>query len=307
MEITMKRLPWPLYFFKYYIESRFLGKQSPILGGYKITNLCNMECIHCPFWKRQDKTDLTLKEIREKLKELYQYGVRILIIEGGEPFLWKDNGYCLDDVVKEAKRLFYSVGITTNGTFPLEIDSDAIWVSIDGLRETHDAIRGESFDKIMKNIEKSSHPNILANITINSRNCNELESLVPFLSTKVKGITIQFHYPYERIDELFIPLEKRKKVLNNLIKLKEEGYPLMDSVSCLNALKNNRWKCHDWMIANMEPDGEINLGCYVKKRGEVNCENCGFAAHTEISLAFDLKFSPILVGKRVFRYRTPHI
>jgi MoaA/NifB/PqqE/SkfB family radical SAM enzyme len=298
----MSRFPWPLYFLKYYIECRFLGKRDPILGGYKITNLCNMECIHCPFWKRQDKTALTFEEIREKLKELHCLGVRILIIEGGEPFLWKDGRYGLEDVVKEAKKYFYSVGITTNGTFPLDSDANALWVSIDGLKETHDSIRGESFDKIMENIERSAHPNILANITINTKNAGELTSLVKFLSLKVKGITIQFHYPYEKIDDLFIPLKERGVILDDLITLKDRGYPLLDSVLCLKALKDNSWACHDWMIANMEPDGKINLGCYVKKRGEVNCDYCGFAAHTEISLAFDLRFSPILVGKKIFQY-----
>lgn len=245
---------------------------------------------------------LTFEKVIDVMRKLYQRGVRILILEGGEPFLWRDGEYGLSDVVEEAKKLFYSVGVTTNGIFPLEINPHTIWVSIDGMRETNDRIRGKTFDVIMSNIQRSSHINIIANITINRMNYREIPELVTFISDKVKGITIQFHYPYEREDGLCLSFPERQEVLNQLIQLKKEGLPISDSFECLNALKDNRWKCEDWMLANVEPDGRINLGCYVKNRGEINCNLCGFAAHTEISFAFHLMLNPILVGRRIFRY-----
>ena len=57
------------------------------------------------------------------------------------------------------------------------------------------------------------------------------------------------------------------------------------------------------MIANVEPDGQINTGCYVKNRGTVNCSWCGFAAHTEISQAFQMHPGPMLSGMKIFKYR----
>ena len=56
------------------------------------------------------------------------------------------------------------------------------------------------------------------------------------------------------------------------------------------------------MLANVEPDGSINLGCYVKGRGDIQCKMCGFAAHTEISLAYSWHIESILTGKKIFRY-----
>jgi MoaA/NifB/PqqE/SkfB family radical SAM enzyme len=236
------------------------------------------------------------------LRELYRKGIRLLIIEGGEPFLWKDGGYTIHDVVDAARPLFLSVGITTNGTFPIKSNANTIWVSIDGLRDTHNRMRDNSFDAVLENIGNSRHPNIFANITINRINAGEIPDLVKFLKGKVKGITIQFHYPYEKDDSLILSFDERRKVLNSLIGLKQKGYPIADSHRALDALKHNSWSCRDWMLANVEPDGTINLGCYVKGRGDIQCRWCGFAAHTEISLAYGWHVPSIMAGRRIFRY-----
>ncbi len=288
------------YFLSYYLGS-LAGARKPLLGGMKLTHDCNLACIHCPFW-REEKGSLSFPQVISSLRTLHQWGVRIIIIEGGEPFLWKDGEHNLGAVVKEARKLFFSVGVTTNGTFPIEIDSDIVWVSIDGMKETHDRIRGQSFERIMSNIEASSHPRLYAHITINSLNWEETPRLVEFLASRVKGITIQFHYPYEGVDEeLFLPFDSRRAVLDDLIRLKRRGLPLADSRACLEALKDNRWKCRPWMIASVDPDGKLTRGCYVKDRGQISCEKCGFAAHTEISLAYNGVLGAIRVGSRVFQ------
>ncbi len=293
-------MAWYAYCFLYYLKSRFFNIKRPLLAGIKVTHKCNLKCRHCPFW-RKEKASLSFSKVMESLTKLYKLGVRILIIEGGEPFLWQEAGYDIRDIVREARRFFFNVGITTNGTLPLHVDANNIWVSIDGLKKTHDYLRGESFDKIISNIRDSSHPNIFAHITINSLNWEEVPELVKFLSTEVKGITVQFHYPYQEVEEdLFLPLNKRMMVLDNLISLKKQGLPIGDSYACLEALKNNRWRCHPWMIASVDPDGKLTHGCYVKNRGEISCERCGFSAHTEISLAYSGVMESILVGNRIF-------
>jgi len=45
------------------------------------------------------------------------------------------------------------------------------------------------------------------------------------------------------------------------------------------------------------------MGGYVKIRAEVNCSLCGFAAHSEISQAFQFKLAPLLAGIKIFKYR----
>jgi len=55
------------------------------------------------------------------------------------------------------------------------------------------------------------------------------------------------------------------------------------------------------MLCNVEPDGTYNHGCYLKNRTpEVNpCHLCGFASHTEISLAYQLRWGAIRAGKEI--------
>jgi MoaA/NifB/PqqE/SkfB family radical SAM enzyme len=237
------------------------------------------------------------------MKTLHKWGVRILIFEGGEPFVWRDGERNIRHLVEEARKLFFSVGVVTNGTFPIDVHTDIVWVSIDGLRETHNRLRGESFDLAMANITASSHPRIFAHVTINAVNWQEIPDLVKFLSDNVHGITVQFHYPYKHDDvdrELFLPVEARGDVLDSLIALKKQGFPVADSYVCLEALKTNRWQCHSWMLATVEADGTMSKGCYAKNRADIACEKCGFAAHTEISLAYNGNIEAMLVGKNIF-------
>jgi MoaA/NifB/PqqE/SkfB family radical SAM enzyme len=235
------------------------------------------------------------------LKTLHDWGVRILIIEGGEPFLWRDGEHDLRSVVAKARQLFFSVGVTTNGTFPIDIDSDIVWVSIDGLQETHDRLRGKSFQRIMANIAATSHPRVYAHITVNAINWQEIPQLVQYLAPRMRGITVQFYYPFQEIEEdLFLPFDQRRQVLQELIRLKRQGYPLANSYACLKALKHNRWKCRPWMIASVDPTGKLTHGCYVKNRGQIACEMCGFSAHTEISLAYGWRLGAIMTGHKIF-------
>jgi len=290
------------YFLKHNLNSRLFAIRQPLLASFKITYRCTLKCRSCPFWK-MEPLSISYHRAIEIMDEFHRKGVRLLIFEGGEPLLWRDENYRLDDLVRYARQKFYRVGITTNGTLPIETSADVVWVSIDGLKETHDQNRGQCFDKIMANIEASSHPQLLAHITISKLNFREIPALIEFLTGKVKGITIQFYYPFPNADDLWLPAPERSKVLDQLIGFKKQGYPIFDSIATLEALKQNTWKCHDWLIANAEPDGRMNIGCYLKDRAEISCEKCGFAAHTEIAKAYDWNWGAILAGQRTFGFR----
>jgi hypothetical protein len=54
------------------------------------------------------------------------------------------------------------------------------------------------------------------------------------------------------------------------------------------------------MIASVDPSGRLTHGCYVKNRGDIACDQCGFSAHTEISLAYGWRLGPIWTGREIF-------
>lgn len=289
-----------LYLAQYYARAKFLGDKRPIMAGMKITHRCTLKCRQCPYWQRP-MPDLKWVQIQELIPRLYKSGIRVVVLEGGEPLLWKDGHYRVDDIISMARKYFFCVGVTTNGTLPIDNEADIVWVSIDGLKPTHDQLRGQSFDRIMENIRNSGHPKIFANITINRLNHREITELVEFLAPIVKGITVQFFYPYPESEDLRLSREERNTALDRLIELKKKGCPVTDSILTLEALKGNTWDCEPWMIANVEPDGVFRQGCYLQQRTNEDkpCQLCGFAAHVEISLAYQLRWEAIMAGKEI--------
>ncbi|MDI7275410.1 MAG: radical SAM protein [Anaerolineae bacterium] len=290
-----------LYFLLHNLRCRLRRERRPLLAGVKLTHRCNLRCPACPFWRRP-AGDLPYAAALAALDALRRAGVRLVIFEGGEPFLWRDREHGLEDLIREARRRFFVVGVTTNGTLPLRTSADVLWVSLDGPRQVHDAYRGRSYDRIMENIAAARHPRVLANLTISRLNWEGIPELVRDLKGRVRGITIQFAYPYPDGEDLTVSPQARSQVLDQLIALKRQGYPILDSYRVLQRLKDNSWRCHDWLIANVEPDGQINYGCYLRGRGEIDCRQCGFAAHAELSQAYDWDPAAILCGRRVFGF-----
>ena len=59
-------------------------------------------------------------------------------------------------------------------------------------------------------------------------------------------------------------------MLDQLIGLKRQGYQIFDSVSTLQGLKRNTWRCHDWLT---EPGIESALVKAARKFETTNFAN----------------------------------
>jgi MoaA/NifB/PqqE/SkfB family radical SAM enzyme len=238
----------------------------------------------------------------DTLQKLKQMGTRIVVFEGGEPFLWHDGSFDIRDIVRYARRHFLRVAVTTNGTFPLNVPSDGLWVSLDGLKETQDRLRSGSFDQVWVNLLQTAHPRLRVHITLNRYNWRELEGLLKQLQQipAVKGTTIQFFYPYgQGEDDLELSQDDRRAATEEILKLKKY-YPIFNSAGCLKAMMEQRWICRDDMLVNVDPDGTITQGCYVRSRGTINCQACGFTPVAEAFMALDGSPGAMLAGWRAY-------
>ncbi|MFC1986974.1 radical SAM protein [Chloroflexota bacterium] len=112
-----------------------------------ITHNCNSRCITCNMWRGKSTDELTLTEIQDILTQLKDMGVVSVGFEGGEALLRKD----LPQIVGKAYELgFEHIGLTTNGLLLTKRKAEeliqkgltSIGVSIDGVGETHDFVRG---------------------------------------------------------------------------------------------------------------------------------------------------------------------
>jgi len=240
------------------------------------------------------------------LEELDRRGCRFVVFEGGEPLLWKDGAFDFRDLVSVAKGHFLRVAATTNGTIPLDAPVDVLWVSVDGLRDTHNRLRSGSFDRLWSNLEAAQHPNIIVHFTLNRENWRDLQGLLERLEAlpSVRGLTVQLFYPYGRGEEdLSLAPAERKRALEEVIRLKERGYPIFNSAGRLRSMIDNRWACRDSILANVDPDGTITQGCYARKRGDTRCGDCGFTPVAEASGALDLMPGAIVAGWQTFLRR----
>jgi MoaA/NifB/PqqE/SkfB family radical SAM enzyme len=203
------------------------------------------------------------EEVTEAIRTFYRQGGRCLYLEGGEPFLWCDGNYGIEDVVECAHRMgYFTVIIYTNGTFPLQTSADTVFISIDGLQETHDHLRGPSFDRIMENIHRSTHSSLFVNFTINNCNKDEVEDLLRQL------------------------LEYRKK------------YRILNSRAGLRSALRNDWK-RPLDICSVYEKGNTYTCCRYSDNPEL-CRQCGYLSYAEIDQTLGLKPSAILNALKYF-------
>ncbi|MEI6125219.1 MAG: radical SAM protein [Pseudomonadota bacterium] len=296
---------WATNLFDFYFRTKVLRRKMPLLASFKLTYRCNLACRACPFHQRANEPDahITRDKAIHALDALKKTGCRIVVFEGGEPFLWQDGDYSLKDLICYAKKHFLRVAVTTNGTFPLAVPADVVWVSLDGLRQTQDRLRSSSFDRIWENLKAATRTKVLIHLTLNRENRHELEALLEKLKEvpAVRGMTVQFFYPYGQGEEdLRLLPSERKAAIETAIALKGRGYPIMNSARSLRAMLENTWDCAEDILINVDPDGTITRGCYAKRRGAIQCAECGFTAVAEASGALKLHPGAILSGWRTF-------
>ncbi|HOC58773.1 MAG TPA: radical SAM protein [Smithellaceae bacterium] len=303
--MKIARLPWPLDLTRFFWMRKVMGQSVPLLASFKVTYRCNLSCLACPFHRQPDykKNDLSWEKACTAMEFLRSLGVRMIVFEGGEPLLWRDQERRFHDLVRYARERFLRVAVTTNGTFPLDIPADVLWVSLDGLKEVHDELRSNSFDLIYANLKDTGHPRVFIHCTLNRRNWRGVESLALWVKSipSVKGMTVQFFYPYGQGEENIALLpDERRTAIAKLISLKRRGLPILNSQRCLRAMAENRWRCHDDVLINVDPDGTVSQGCYVKTRGRINCDACGFTPVAEASGALDLIPGSLWAGWQIF-------
>jgi pyruvate-formate lyase-activating enzyme len=244
--------------------------------------------------------DLEFSEVVAAINAFRREGGRCLYLEGGEPFLWRDGQHGLDDIVDHAHACgFLTVVVYTNGTFPIRTGADTVFVSVDGLRDTHDALRGKSFDRIMENIRDSSHPSLFVNYTINNRNKDELRQFCEHVHGMkcIRGTFFYFHTPYYGYDELYVEPPERQRILLQLIELRKH-YKILNSRAGLSSALRNDWK-RPMRVCSVYEKGVVFECCRFSHDPEL-CRNCGYLSYAEIDQTLELKPSALFNAMKYF-------
>lgn len=204
---------------------------------FEITQKCNAACDHCGSRCDIDSKELlTKEEILDCLRDVKEnIGTDMMInVSGGEPLMRQD----LFEIMTEVSNMGFDWGMVTNGTLITDAVIEkmkasrlkTITVSIDGLRDTHEALRHlpGSFDKIIEGLKKLKAADFLDHIqvtfTSNKKNVYEFPELYEVLDgLGLDSIRTSF------IDEIGRAEDNKDLILGR----KEMNY-IMDYVNKIN-------------------------------------------------------------------------
>ena len=272
---------------KFGIKTVLLRKKDPILGTVILTDKCNLKCKHCSV-NNITAVVYPYDQIKKEMRQLYDMGVRILFFCGGETFLWRDGQKTLKDLVTEAKEMgFLIVNVVTNGTYPIDLpEADLILLSLDGDREHHNAVRGDTYDTIMENIKNATSDNICFYMAVNQINKSAIRDVcLTARDTKnVRAVSFNFHTPYPDTRQLALSKEEKKECCDVITQMMKENVPVFNLKSAFPYLINNSFPtpCHQCLVIE---NGKISVcGRCIDVEGL--CDECGYFFVAEYTLLF---------------------
>lgn len=275
------------YFAWFGVKTILLNKKDPILGTVIVTDKCNLKCRHCSV-NNITAVIHPYDQILREMRQLYDMGVRILFFCGGETFLWRDGDKTLRDLVIEAKQMgFLIVNVVTNGTFPIDLpEANLILLSLDGDRERHNAIRGNTYDTILENVRNATADNICFYMAINQINKGAVESVCrTVMETKnVRAVSFNFHTPYPDTRELALSKAEKAECCGVIVRMMREGAPVFNLKSAFPYLIDNSFPtpCHQCVVIE---DGKVSTcGRCIDVPGL--CGECGYFFVAEYTLLF---------------------
>ena len=262
-------------------------RKKPILGTVIVTDRCNLKCKHCSV-NNITSVMHPYEKVHAEMETLYKMGVRILFFCGGETFLWRDGDKTLRDLVIEAKKMgFLIVNTVTNGTFPIDLpEADLILLSLDGDKEHHNLIRGDTFDTIMENISKASKDNICFYMAINQINKGCVKDVCRLAkeTKNVRAVSFNFHTPYPDTRPLALSKEEKASICEDIKEMMKEGAPVFNLKSAFPYLINNSFPTPCYQCVVIE-DGKISTcGRCIEIEGL--CQECGYFFVAEYTLLF---------------------
>ena len=271
----------------------------PVSYTYSITSKCDSMCRTCNIWKHQEGKELSTSTWRKIIADIGNKPYWITIT-GGNQFLREDFTKIIYYIKKYNKPVI--INIPVSATIPNIILNKVskvlrflgntkliLNVSLDGLKDTHENIRGKdkSYDNTLLTIKKlkklqRSHSNLIIGTytVISKHNINEIKKIKDLINKEVKpdhyGFELaEFRSEYKNFDEDF-SISKSDAI--RILKMLE---PKNKSKNLVLRMKNHIRKKYNNYILRMLSGNKKIMPCYagitsieISPRGEVwECAN----------------------------------
>ncbi|WP_289286011.1 radical SAM protein [Parablautia intestinalis] len=202
-----------------------------LYGTVIVTYRCNARCNMCDCFRDPSKPseEITLEDIK-KLPEM-----AFTNITGGEPFVRQDIPQIGEELYKKSDRIV----ISTNGYFTDRIidlckqfPRVGIRISIEGLQETNDKIRGipDGFNRgyqTLKTLVEMRHPDVGFGMKVQDMNCEDLVPLYNIandmgmeFATATLHNSFYFRKTDNKIDDKLKVAHNFEKLINELLRSK---------------------------------------------------------------------------------------
>ncbi len=165
-------------------------QRSPVVV-WQATRTCNLHCLHCysdselhPY-----RGELSAAKARAMFEDLARFGVRTLVLSGGEPLMRPD----LPDLIADAHERGLWVDLWTNGTLLTRFLAarlkcagvDDVTISFDGLGWVGDQVRGKkgAFDSALRGFHNCLEAGLPVGmrITLTRRIYEDLDAIFDFV------------------------------------------------------------------------------------------------------------------------------
>ncbi len=240
---------------------------------FHVTNRCNLTCRHCLFASGPDSdSELKGAEILSRAAEAYALGCRIFALTGGEPLCHPEIATILEGLLAWPDT---HVVILTNGLLldsltagSFDLGRIHLQISVDGLEERHDQIRGEgTFARLEQQLRKLKAADLpfTLSMCVERRNLEDMANLVRFAAESGAS---NLHYLWYFVkgrgrDDDSVPPEE---ILPHFIEAAQRAERAGIQIDNLAALKTQIFApagtMHDgsssgWESAAIGPDGKL--------------------------------------------------
>lgn len=242
---------------------------------FHVTNRCNMTCRHCLFVSGPDESEeLAAETVLSLARQAVEAGCRVFALTGGEPLVHRDFERLVDGLLDCGDT---SVAVLTNGLLLPEFrDALARWprdkfhlqISIDGMREAHDSIRGKgAFGELGGVLDRLRHEQFACTLSmcVTRDNVDDMPALVEFAAASgISNVHFMWYFVRGRGDAAsFAPPDL---LLGRLKEAAEVAERLEVGIDNLDSLKSQVFApsgtIHDGSTAGWEsvaigPDGRM--------------------------------------------------
>lgn len=166
---------------------RNLVLRRPLLAVFQVNLRCNSSCGYCNLPLNAGRYEMSREEIQAVFVNLYQEGLRVVFVQGGEPLLRRD----LTAVLGDLHEIGFHLTVITNGTrltsalvSRLDDLEVSLSISLDTLdRAKYERIRGaDQLDAVLAGMDLLKHyhhPRFLTCI-VSEINRDEVTNVVAF-------------------------------------------------------------------------------------------------------------------------------